>query len=183
MSTDANFGHVKMVFGIVKDVANDPTQTGQARVSWLLGGAQDQINTEDLPWSKCMHPAHNTNYKQLGGPHTGLTVNSHVVGLSVGGDFQDVMIIGSVGAMGNSVLDDPNPTPNSDIPQGAKQQTVGNFEQPNYGDVSINSTADTSNPQPRGESVVIYAQNQGGNDETAQYASLEDSIGYMSTIA
>jgi Gp5 N-terminal OB domain len=157
----------------------DPTQTGMVKVRWNLGQInQSDLKEEDLPWSKSLMSRHSASIRGMGGPHTGyLAANegkgegSKVYGISISGDGQDFIVIGSVPS-GGSGNPDGQPQYNSDIPQPAKQQDVGGISQPRYGDK--NGVC----PDYMNESVIIYAEQQGGPEHSpAKYPSLDDSAG------
>jgi hypothetical protein len=168
---EQNYGRTGGYFtvGIVKNVEDDPTQTGLVKVQWQVGGgAQDQLGEDDLPWTRCMFPASNPSLGQTGGPHTGLRVGSVVYGVPIDGAGQEFMIVGSSPKSGDG---DPDQDAqyDSDIPQPAKIQDVGGQDQPRYGDVNAIVTQ---------ESIVKYSEQEGGQYRSAAlYASLDDSIG------
>lgn len=171
-----------LVIGEVINRMDDPTQTGQCKVQWNMGQInQSDLQESDLPWSKSLMSRHSASLRGVGGPHTGyLGKNegkdgggSKVYGLSMSGDGQDMVILGSVPS-GGSGSPDGNPTYNSDIPQPGKSQSngQGGGDQPNYGDK--NGVAQNYKDQ----SVVDYAQQQGGPEKNAaKYPDLDDSAG------
>lgn len=173
--TTTNYGRTAGFFstGEVKD-RMDPTQSGLLRVNWNIGGAnQDTLGKEELPWSKVLYNSSDPALKQTGGPHVGLREGSKVFGFSL--DGQDWVILGSI-VQGGKGEPDSNPTYDSDIPRPAKSQQVdgpsyGVDPQPRYGDVNDIVTQD---------SIVKYAQDQGGPDKNAaKFADLKDPIGTL----
>jgi hypothetical protein len=158
--------------GKVVNVKDDPTQSGMVRVRWLLGAlSQNAIGDDDLPWSKVMFSPTNANIGAMGGPHVGLKVGTLVVGAPIGGDGQDVLVIGSLGRAGSGDADG-QPVFDSDIPWAAKTQTNGGQKQPRYGDV---------NGIVAKESIVKYGEQTGGG-KAAKSAQLGDSIGTTDMI-
>lgn len=171
-------GHV--VVGEVVDTA-DPWQSGSVRVLWHVGSAvQDQLSKEDLPWSRVMFSSTNPSLGQVGGPHTGLRVGSKVYGMPVDGAGQDFLVLGSVVSSGTGEPDQQQ-TPDSDIPTGAKQQTMDGLSQPRFSDK--NNVALRPDGSVVRESIVQYARDEGGPQRRpCKYPDQSDSIGDMSAI-
>jgi hypothetical protein len=154
----------------------DPTQSGQHKVKWKIGGAnQDQFGgNDDHPWSKSVYPSHNPSLNQTGGPHTGMRPGTKVVGISL--DGQDYFILGTMPSSGSGSTDG-NATFNSDIPQPAKdtQSSGGVAAQPNNGDVRLSiqedSTGMNSGTTSDGKSVIQF-----GVDESTNGAAKEPTL-------
>jgi hypothetical protein len=124
----------------------DPTQSGQHKVKWKTGGAnQDQMGgNDDHPWSKTLSPSHNPSLNQTGGPHTGMRPGTKVMGISM--DGQDFFILGTMPSSGKGSADG-SPTYDSDIPQHAKDSSSGGDgvgAQPRNGDVRLQLKEDDS---------------------------------------
>ena len=163
-----------LVIGEVINRKDDPTQTGQVKVRWNLGQInQSDLSEDDLPWSKSLMSRHSASIKGVGGPHTGYLEGTKVYGLSISGDGQDMIVLGSVPSGGKGDIDG-QPQYDSDIPQPAKIESngQGGGNQPRYGDK--NGVAEDY----KDESVIKYAADQGGPDKSAaKYKDLEDSAG------
>jgi hypothetical protein len=163
-----------LVIGEVLNRKDDPTQTGQCKVRWNLGQvAQSEFSEDDIPWSKSLMSRHSASIKGVGGPHTGYLEGSKVYGLSISGDGQDMVILGSVPSGGKGDVD-TQPQYDSDIPQPAKVQSngQGGGNQPRYGDK--NGVVE----EYKDESVIKYAQDKGGPEKNpAKYPDLDDSAG------
>lgn len=171
---------VGLVIGEVVDRLSDPTQTGMVKVRWNMGqGTQSDMAESDLPYSKSLMSVHSASIRGIGGPHVGYIGSnegngggSKVYGLSISGDGQDFIVLGSVPSGGNGSIDS-SPQYNSDIPvPGKVQQNGQGGSQPQYGDK--NGVV----PTYKDESVILYAQQQGGPEQSpAKYADLDDSAG------
>lgn len=163
-----------LVMGEVINRKDDPTQTGQCKVKWNMGQvAQSDMSEGDLPWSKSLMSRHSASIKGIGGPHTGYLEKSKVYGLSISGDGQDMIILGSVPSGGKGEVDG-KPEYDSDIPQPGKVESngEGGGSQPNHGDK--NGVAEDY----KDESVVKYSEDKGGPEKSAaKYKDLEDSAG------
>lgn len=156
----------------------DPTQSGQVKVRWNMGQiTQSDLKEEDLPWSKTMQSTYSASIRGIGGPHVGYQASnegkegSKVYGISLSGDGQDLIVIGSVVSAGTGDIDG-QPNFDSDIPQPAKEQTKDDISQPRYGDK--NGVAQDY----KDESVIQYAKEKGGPEQSpAKYPDLDDSAG------
>jgi hypothetical protein len=173
---EAQFGRTGgfLTIGEVVNVKDDPTQTGKAKVKWLVGAAsQGDISEEDLPWTASMSPSTNPNINGIGTPVTGLMVGSKVYGVPLSGDGQEFMIIGSVPKSGNGEVDS-DAQYNSDIPAVAKQQENGGEQQEKFGDKNNVVTE---------KSIITFAEEEGGDSkQAAKYPKLKDSIGHVDAI-
>lgn len=145
----------------------DPTQSGQHKVKWKIGGAnQDQFGGKgDHPWSKSLYPSSNPSLNQTGGPHTGLRPGTKVMGISL--DGQDFFIIGSMPSSGKGEADG-NPTYDSDIPQPAKDENSGEVgAQPRHGDVRLQIKEDdsgvSSGSSNDGKSITLFGEEESTN--------------------
>lgn len=158
-----------ITIGTVVNVEDDPSQSGQVRVRWQTGAAeQHEIADDDLPWTRPLFPSTNPSVNQVGGPHHGLLKGSLVVGMPIDGSGQDFMIMGSMVKGGEGGHDQPAQF-DSQIPQPAKQASNGGESQPRYGDVNGVVTQ---------ESIVQYAEAEGGGT-SAKYATINDPIGTL----
>lgn len=164
--------HFGLVFGTVVDRKTDPTQSGQCIVRWEIGTiSQSTLKDNELPYSRSMLGSHSASLKGMGGPHTGFVEGSRVIGVTLSGDGQEVMILGAVPSSGNSEIDGKAQF-NSDIPTPAKQQENSGEQQPNYGDK--NGVAEDY----KNESVIKFAADAGGPERTvAKFRDLNDSCG------
>lgn len=159
-----------LVIGEVVNRKDDPWQRGNAKVKWRTGAiAQDQMSEEDLPWSQTMFPSTNPSLGHAGGPHTGYKEGSKVVGIPIGSDGQDILILGSLASSGPS-SPDGQATPKSDIPYPALSDSNGGISQGTSGDI---------NGIVAQESIVKYGQDTGGTQNAAKYASLPEPIGTL----
>lgn len=171
-----------LVMGEVVDRMTDPTQTGQCKVKWNMGQInQSDMSEGDLPYSKSLMSRHSASLRGIGGPHTGYLGSnegkqgggSKVYGLSISGDGQDMIILGSVPSGGKGDVDG-QPQYDSDIPTPGKTESngEGGGSQPNHGDK--NGVAEDY----KDESVVKFAQDKGGPEKAAaKYPDLDDSAG------
>lgn len=171
---------VGLVMGEVVDRMSDPTQTGMVKVRWNMGQInQSDLSEKDLPYSKSLMSRHSASIRGIGGPHTGYIGSnegkgggSKVYGMSISGDGQDMIILGSVPSAGKG---DPDGQPqyDSDIPQPGKVEKNGTGEsQPKYGDK--NGVAEDY----KDESVIKYAEEKAGPEKSpAKYKDLDDSAG------
>lgn len=163
-----------LVMGEVVNRKDDPTQTGQCKVKWNMGQiSQSDLSEGDLPWSKSLMSRHSASLKGVGGPHTGYMEKSKVYGLSISGDGQDMIILGSVPSGGKGDVDG-QPQYDSDIPTPGKTESNGDGggSQPSFGDK--NGVAQDY----KDESVVKFAQDKGGPEKSAaKYPDLDDSAG------
>jgi hypothetical protein len=162
-----------LVIGEVLNRKDDPTQTGQCKVRWNLGQInQSDLSESDLAWSKSLMSRHSASLKGVGGPHTGYLEGSKVYGLSISGDGQDMIILGSVPSGGKGEVDG-QPEYDSDIPQPGKSESngEGGGNQPKYGDK--NGVA----KEYKDKSVIMYAEEQGGKRGKMKYAEKDDSAG------
>ena len=168
--------------GEVMDV-NDPWQHGAVKVQWKIGSAaQNELGLDDLPWTKAMFPSTNPSLGQVGGPHTGLRKGSTVIGIPMGGDGQDFLIIGSLVSTGNGQPDQTQ-TPDSDIARAAKQSKNDDVSQPRYGDVNDVALKWDTQDVVR-TSIIAFARDEAGPDhKPADYPDLTDSIGVLPKIA
>jgi len=85
----------------VVDRKGDPEQAGRLRVRAV--GYQDDkggIPDDQLHWARMIGPGTNPQDGGLGGPLTGATENSYMIGFYLDGDQQKPMIIGSIGKSG-----------------------------------------------------------------------------------
>ena len=185
MATDTNPGHAfRIHFGEVTDCSNDPTQSRQCRVKLQSGSGQqtDQIDTQNLPWYPVMNHSGNPALKGgVGGSLTSLKVGSRVMMMSIGD--QDMVIMGSVTAMGNG---QPDSTQNFDsaLPPHDKQSQNGGVSQPNYGDKSLQMAAQDQPDSPQqvqtqDKSIWELAETQLGSDQNgkeAKYAGLKQDL-------
>src|SRR3954468_3694834 len=104
-----------LVMGEVVNRKDDPTQTGQCKVRWNMGQVtQSNFTEDDLPWSKSLMSRHSASLKGVGGPHTGYLEGSKVYGISISGDGQDMIILGSLPSGGTGDVDG-QPQYDSDI--------------------------------------------------------------------
>jgi hypothetical protein len=167
-----NFGRAGgyLAVGKVVNVKDDPTQSGQVRVKWTVGGAsQNKLQDDEVPWSRTLFPASNPSLGQTGGPHTGLQVNSVVYGIPIGDDGQEFLVIGSVPKSGDAEVDQEGKF-DSDIPQPAKVKENDGESQPRHGDINGVVTKD--------KSIWKYGEEEGGPDKkAAKYANVADPIG------
>ncbi len=169
-----------IVIGEVVNRLDDPTQSGMCKVRWNLGQInQSELKEEDLPWTKSLMSAHSASLRGIGGPHTGYIGSNEgkgedtkVYGVSISGDGQDFIILGSVPSAGKGDVDGV-PQYDSDIPQPGKIEKNGQGQvQPRYGDK--NGVAEDY----KNESVIKYAEDQGGPEKNAaKYKDLDDSAG------
>jgi len=170
-----------LVIGEVVDRKSDPTQTGQVKVRWNLGQInQSDMSESDLPYSKSLMSRHSASIRGIGGPHVGYLGSnegngggSKVYGLSISGDGQDMLVLGSVPSGGSGDVDG-QPQYDSDIPQPGKVESngEGGGNQPRHGDK--NGVAQDY----KDESVITYAESQGGPEKNAaKYKDLDDSAG------
>jgi hypothetical protein len=161
--------------GVVVNVEDDPTQSGQVKVKWYEGSAsQDRLQEHDLPWTRVMFPPTNPSLGQAGGPHTGLRVGSIVYGQTVDGAGQEYIVVGSSPKIGQGEFDQEAKF-DSDIPQSAKVQSNGkqggSETQPRWGDVNAIVTQ---------KSIVKFGESEGGKfRQAAKFADIDDSIGLI----
>lgn len=164
--------HFGFVFGTVVDRKSDPTQSGQVKVRWETGTiSQSDLKDDELPYSRSMLGSQSASLKGIGGPHTGLIEGSRVVGVTISGDGQEVMILGSIPSSGNAAVDGQVQF-NSNIPAPAKMQENNGRQQPTYGDK--NGVVE----EYKNQSVVAWAESSGGPEKTStNFGSLNDSCG------
>lgn len=171
----AHSGYIAI--GTVVDVAEDPWQAGNMKVRWQLGAAaQSDISDNDLPWTRSLFPTTNPALQQTGGPITGARKGSTVVGIPVGADGQDFLVIGTILRAGTGKPDQQQ-KPDSEAPRPTKEPENNGLSQPRYGDV--NDVA----KKLEGDSIVttsicVYAQDEAGPDRKAcDYALYVDGLG------
>ena len=164
--------HFRLLYGTVVDRKSDPTQSGQVKVRWDIGTInQSDLKDDELPYSRSLLGSQSASLKGIGGPHTGLIEGSRVIGFTVSGDGQEVMILGSIPSSGNAAVDGQVQF-NSDIPTPAKVQENNGRQQPNYGDK--NGVAEDY----KNQSVIAWAGEAGGPEKKpAKYRDLDDSCG------
>ncbi len=169
LGNPSSFG---LVIGEVVNRKDDPTQTGQVKVRWNIGTInQSDLKEEDLPWSRTLVGSQSASLNGIGGPHTGYIEGTKVIGISLSGDGQDLIVIGSLPSAGQSEVDG-QPKFDSDIPRPAKKQENNGKQQPKFGDQ--NGVAQ----EYKDQSVIQWAGDSGGPEKKpAKYQGLSDSCG------
>jgi hypothetical protein len=139
---------------------DDPEQSGRLQVRVL--GYQDDtgmIPDQDLPWARPLHGVNNPMDGGVGGPVTGATENTYMIGFFSDGQQQIMLThtIGKAGKDNNGQLDqsgrnsDTNPHSRDKDHQGGDFRYNSNSQ--NFEQKSITDYAKDESPNPYGRTV------------------------------
>lgn len=151
---------------------DDPEQSGRLKVRVI--GYQDDLNEEDLPWARVQQGPNNPMDGGVGGPITGATEGTYMLGFFADG-LNQIMLTGSIGKAGeedeNGNLDQTGRK--SDVSPHARDKDKGggdlsfDFEGKVFRDKSITEYAKNESPNPYGREA-----SKDGNEETSESFSI-----------